>query len=63
LPRRQLWKILTEALEAGYPSHLIEPVAKAVSPKKPGLAIARARLTKANWGHQLTNLFKFENSS
>jgi hypothetical protein len=62
LPRRQRWKILTEAIEAGYPSELTEPIARAISPKKPGLAFARARMTKANWGYQLSHLVRFENS-
>ncbi|MCE0499395.1 MAG: glycosyltransferase [Methylacidiphilales bacterium] len=55
LPRRERWRILTEALEAGYPKELNETVAQAVG----GNArknLLRARVLKASWSQQWKSL-------
>lgn len=58
LPRRQRWKILTEVLEIGMPQNITAVVASSISPRPFGQTwtIARARLMKAKWRHQLRSL-------
>jgi glycosyltransferase involved in cell wall biosynthesis len=51
LPRRERWKILTEAVEAGYPKEIQQAVAQAVG-GNPGKNLLRTKVFKARWGRQ-----------
>lgn len=55
LPRRDRWKILTEAIEAGYPHELLETIAGAVG-KNAKKNLLRARIFKASWKQQWKSL-------
>jgi glycosyltransferase involved in cell wall biosynthesis len=54
LPRRERWKVLAEALEAGFPEELTLPIARAIS-KRPEAAMLRAKLFKARWSYQFSS--------